>query len=48
MPIAAHVRGVDRSGSRIWGGESPYDIKGKYWNVSTVKTQWPEIVSATL
>ena len=27
----------------IWAGEAPYDIKGKFWNVSTVKTNWPEV-----
>ena len=27
----------------IWNGEPPYDIKGKYWNVSTARTMMPEI-----
>ena len=27
----------------LWAGESPYDIKGKFWNISTVKTNWPEV-----
>jgi len=27
----------------IWRGEPPYDIKGKYWSVSTVRTMMPEI-----
>ncbi len=27
----------------IWASEAPYDIKGKYWNISTVKTNWPEV-----
>jgi alkanesulfonate monooxygenase SsuD/methylene tetrahydromethanopterin reductase-like flavin-dependent oxidoreductase (luciferase family) len=27
----------------LWAGESPYDLKGKYWNISTVKTHWPEV-----
>ena len=27
----------------IWAGEAPYDIKGKFWNISTVKTNWPEV-----
>jgi alkanesulfonate monooxygenase SsuD/methylene tetrahydromethanopterin reductase-like flavin-dependent oxidoreductase (luciferase family) len=27
----------------IWRGEPPYDIKGKYWNVSTARTMMPEI-----
>ena len=28
---------------RIWAGEPPYDIQGKYWNVSVAKTMIPEI-----
>jgi alkanesulfonate monooxygenase SsuD/methylene tetrahydromethanopterin reductase-like flavin-dependent oxidoreductase (luciferase family) len=27
----------------IWSGEPPYDIKGKYWNLSTARTMMPEI-----
>jgi alkanesulfonate monooxygenase SsuD/methylene tetrahydromethanopterin reductase-like flavin-dependent oxidoreductase (luciferase family) len=27
----------------IWAGEAPYDIKGKFWNISTMKTNWPEV-----
>jgi len=27
----------------IWRGEPPYDIKGKYWSVSTARTMMPEI-----
>jgi alkanesulfonate monooxygenase SsuD/methylene tetrahydromethanopterin reductase-like flavin-dependent oxidoreductase (luciferase family) len=27
----------------IWSGEPPYDIKGKYWTVSTARTMMPEI-----
>src|ERR1700686_4463692 len=27
----------------LWSGDAPYDLKGKYWNISTAKTQWPEI-----
>ncbi|MBM3530676.1 MAG: LLM class flavin-dependent oxidoreductase [Alphaproteobacteria bacterium] len=27
----------------IWAGEGPYDIKGNFWNVSTMKTNWPEM-----
>jgi alkanesulfonate monooxygenase SsuD/methylene tetrahydromethanopterin reductase-like flavin-dependent oxidoreductase (luciferase family) len=27
----------------IWSGEPPYDIKGKYWTVSTERTMMPEI-----
>ena len=28
---------------KIWEGEAPYNIEGKYWNVSTERTQMPEI-----
>ena len=27
----------------LWDGRAPYDIKGKFWNISTVKTNWPEV-----
>jgi alkanesulfonate monooxygenase SsuD/methylene tetrahydromethanopterin reductase-like flavin-dependent oxidoreductase (luciferase family) len=27
----------------IWAGQAPYDIKGKFWNISTGKTLWPEV-----
>ena len=27
----------------IWSGEAPYNLTGKYWNISTAKTLWPEI-----
>ena len=27
----------------IWAGKAPYDLTGKYWNISTAKTLWPEI-----
>jgi alkanesulfonate monooxygenase SsuD/methylene tetrahydromethanopterin reductase-like flavin-dependent oxidoreductase (luciferase family) len=27
----------------IWAGEPPYDLKGKYWTVSTERTMMPEI-----
>jgi alkanesulfonate monooxygenase SsuD/methylene tetrahydromethanopterin reductase-like flavin-dependent oxidoreductase (luciferase family) len=27
----------------IWSGDAPYDIKGKFWNISTTKTNWPEV-----
>lgn len=27
----------------IWAGEPPYDIVGKYWQISTSRTQMPEI-----
>ena len=27
----------------LWTGEAPYNLTGKYWNISTAKTLWPEI-----
>src|SRR6202140_4098508 len=27
----------------LWSGDAPYDLKGKYWNITTEKTLWPEI-----
>jgi alkanesulfonate monooxygenase SsuD/methylene tetrahydromethanopterin reductase-like flavin-dependent oxidoreductase (luciferase family) len=27
----------------IWTGEPPYNIKGKYWTITTEKTLWPEV-----
>jgi alkanesulfonate monooxygenase SsuD/methylene tetrahydromethanopterin reductase-like flavin-dependent oxidoreductase (luciferase family) len=27
----------------IWAGEPPYDLRGEFWNISTVKTQIPDI-----
>ena len=27
----------------IWAGEPPYDLKGRFWNVSLARTQMPEI-----
>jgi len=27
----------------LWAGEPPYDLKGKFWNIATAKTFWPEI-----
>jgi alkanesulfonate monooxygenase SsuD/methylene tetrahydromethanopterin reductase-like flavin-dependent oxidoreductase (luciferase family) len=27
----------------LWAGEAPYNLTGKYWNISTAKTLWPEI-----
>jgi len=27
----------------LWTGEPPYNLKGKYWNISTEKTLWPEM-----
>jgi alkanesulfonate monooxygenase SsuD/methylene tetrahydromethanopterin reductase-like flavin-dependent oxidoreductase (luciferase family) len=26
----------------LWTGKAPYNISGKYWNISTEKTFWPE------
>jgi alkanesulfonate monooxygenase SsuD/methylene tetrahydromethanopterin reductase-like flavin-dependent oxidoreductase (luciferase family) len=27
----------------LWAGAAPYNLTGKYWNISTAKTLWPEI-----
>ena len=27
----------------IWAGQAPYNIKGKFWTISTEKTLWPEV-----
>jgi alkanesulfonate monooxygenase SsuD/methylene tetrahydromethanopterin reductase-like flavin-dependent oxidoreductase (luciferase family) len=27
----------------LWNGAPPYDIKGKYWNISTARSSWPEL-----
>ena len=27
----------------LWTGEAPYNLKGRFWNISTEKTLWPEI-----
>jgi alkanesulfonate monooxygenase SsuD/methylene tetrahydromethanopterin reductase-like flavin-dependent oxidoreductase (luciferase family) len=27
----------------IWASEPPYNIKGKYWTITTEKTLWPEV-----
>ncbi len=27
----------------LWTGEPPYNLGGRYWNISTAKTLWPEI-----
>jgi len=27
----------------IWAGDPPYDLKGKYWDISTARTRLPEI-----
>lgn len=32
----------------IWEGEPPYNLTGKYWNVSTAKSLWPEIGLGTI
>jgi alkanesulfonate monooxygenase SsuD/methylene tetrahydromethanopterin reductase-like flavin-dependent oxidoreductase (luciferase family) len=28
---------------QLWTGAAPYQLKGKFWNVSTEKTLWPEM-----
>ncbi|HXQ51018.1 MAG TPA: LLM class flavin-dependent oxidoreductase [Stellaceae bacterium] len=28
---------------KLWTGAAPYDVKGKFWNISTAKTLWPEM-----
>jgi len=32
----------------IWEGQAPYNIKGKYWTISTEKTLWPEVGIGTI
>ena len=32
----------------IWKGNPPYDLKGKYWNISTRETLFPEIGLGTI
>ncbi|MBS1895304.1 MAG: LLM class flavin-dependent oxidoreductase [Actinobacteria bacterium] len=27
----------------LWQGEPPYDLEGRYWNISTARTSWPEL-----
>jgi alkanesulfonate monooxygenase SsuD/methylene tetrahydromethanopterin reductase-like flavin-dependent oxidoreductase (luciferase family) len=27
----------------LWSAEPPYNLTGKFWNISTAKTRWPEI-----
>jgi alkanesulfonate monooxygenase SsuD/methylene tetrahydromethanopterin reductase-like flavin-dependent oxidoreductase (luciferase family) len=27
----------------LWEGEGPYDLKGRFWNIATKKTSWPEL-----
>jgi alkanesulfonate monooxygenase SsuD/methylene tetrahydromethanopterin reductase-like flavin-dependent oxidoreductase (luciferase family) len=27
----------------LWSGDAPYNLTGKYWNISTAKTLWPEL-----
>ncbi len=27
----------------LWTSEAPYNVTGKYWNISTQKTLWPEV-----
>jgi alkanesulfonate monooxygenase SsuD/methylene tetrahydromethanopterin reductase-like flavin-dependent oxidoreductase (luciferase family) len=33
---------------KIWASEPPYDLQGKYWNVTTGKTMIPEIGQGTI
>ena len=44
---AMYVEALDQI-LAIWAGEPPYDIKGKFWNISTVKTHWPEVGVGTV
>ncbi|MEP9353526.1 LLM class flavin-dependent oxidoreductase [Xanthobacter sp. KR7-65] len=39
---AMFVEGIDAV-LAIWAGQVPYDIKGRYWTISTARTQMPEI-----
>lgn len=39
---AMFVEGIDAV-LAIWAGEAPYDITGRYWTISTARTQMPEI-----
>jgi alkanesulfonate monooxygenase SsuD/methylene tetrahydromethanopterin reductase-like flavin-dependent oxidoreductase (luciferase family) len=32
----------------IWAGKAPYNLKGKYWNISTEKSLWPEVGLGTI
>jgi len=32
----------------LWRGEPPYDLRGKYWEISTARTQIPEIGQGVL
>ena len=27
----------------LWGGEPPYDLSGEFWDISTVRSRWPEL-----
>ena len=44
---AMFVEGINQV-LEIWSSEPPYDIKGKYWTVSTAKTMIPEIGQGTI
>ncbi len=33
---------------RIWDSDPPYNIEGKYWNITTEKTQIPELVQGAI
>ena len=32
----------------LWSGDAPYNLTGKYWNISTARTLWPEIGLGTV
>ncbi len=32
----------------LWASDAPYDLKGKYWNLTTQKTMMPEIGQGTI
>ena len=32
----------------IWNGEPPYDLKGRFWNISTARTLIPELGQGTI
>jgi len=32
----------------LWKGSAPYNLTGKYWNISTAKTHWPEVGLGTV
>ena len=44
---AMFVEGIDMV-LAIWAGEAPYNLKGKYWTVSTERTTIPELGQGTI